>query len=226
MKKSLSFWLYFSAVVMTATYFSVRIIMTSMGMGSASVIKSISVISDSNNSDLSVIAAGSGITAGTKTYSVNLNDIRDRISMMPDVKKVAVRRLPNGDIIIKLNLHKAIAFWTDDKFIYPVSKDGTIINKPIEERLEGTILFRGKMPADITEITKFTRQISADLNYIEFIENRRFNLFTNQNITVMLPEENASSAINNLILLQKNYKILSRDIKVLDMRDANKIIVK
>ena len=45
-------------------------------------------------------------------------------------------------------------------------------------------------------------------------------------ITVMLPEENPIGAIGTLVSLNNNHQIFKRDISVIDMRDASRILVK
>ena len=66
----------------------------------------------------------------------------------------------------------------------------------------------------------------GDLDYLEWVEGRRWNLHTNGGITVMLPEKNPTDAIGSLIVLNNNHKILSKKIKVLDLRDSSRILVK
>ena len=66
----------------------------------------------------------------------------------------------------------------------------------------------------------------ADIDYIEWIEDRRWNIHTTGGITIKLPEENFSHAIAELITLNKNQNILDRDIHVIDMRDSARILVK
>ena len=45
-------------------------------------------------------------------------------------------------------------------------------------------------------------------------------------ITVMLPEQNPVQAISTLISLNQNHGILGKKIKVIDMRDEARILVK
>lgn len=200
--------------------------MTSLGHGPAATVKTISISADSNNKNLSGLATAAGITPGTNVYSLNLNNINTRIASVPDVKKSAVRRLPNGNLAIKVELHKAVALWSDGENFFPLSADGTIIKRNIGERPSNTIVFRGSLPNDITEITKATQIIAKNINYLEWVEDRRWNIRTINDTTILLPEENPFSAISNLMVLDKDKKILSKKIKTLDMRDPARIIVK
>ncbi|MDR0726937.1 MAG: cell division protein FtsQ/DivIB [Rickettsiales bacterium] len=226
MKKSFWFWLCFLVAIILAIYFASRIIMTSLGHGDSATIKSISISSDSGKHNLSAIATFAGIAPGTKTYSVNLDDINARIATVPDVKTSAVRRLPNGNLAIKVKLHKAVALWTDGEKFYPLSADGTIVKRPIDQRPANTIVFKGTLSADISEIAKIAHNLTPHLDYLEWIEDRRWNIQTNGGITVMLPEVDPIASISALSLMDKNHQILSRKITVLDMRDSARILVK
>jgi cell division protein FtsQ len=107
-----------------------------------------------------------------------------------------------------------------------LSADGTIVNKPTDVRDASHVVFRGKIPNDITQITNAAHNLVGDLDYMEWIENRRWNMYTNGGITIMLPEENPLAAIGTLISLNTNHNILDKDIKLIDMRDSARILVK
>ena len=226
MKKSLWFWLCFVLSIILAIYFASRIIMTSMGHGSAAIVKTISISSDLGNLNLTGVAAAAGVAPGTRANSLDLDYINSRISAVPDIKTSAVRRLPNGNLVIKVKLHKAVAIWTDGETFYPLSADGTIIARQIEERPENSVVFRGKLPSDISEIAKVAHNVAQHLDYLEWIEDRRWNIHTAAGITIMLPQENPTASVNALMILDKNHKILSRNIQLLDMRDTSRILVK
>lgn len=226
MKKSFWFWLYFVIALVLATYFTTRIIMTSLGYGPVARIKTISISADSGNKDLTSIAAAAGVMPGTHAFTASLDQINDRISSVPGVKTSAVRRMPNGNLSIKVNLHQAVALWTDGEKFYPISADGTIVQRPIDDRPDGTVLFHGRVPGDIAEIAKISHNLTQHLDYLEWIEDRRWNIHTKAGITVMLPEQDSIAAIGALIVLNKNHQILSKKIQMLDMRDPGRILVK
>lgn len=226
MKRNLWFWLYFIAAILLAIYFATRIIMTFMGYGPIAQVKNISISADTKNQDLTAIAAATGISPGTHTHSVNLELVNARLIATPGVRESAVRRLPNGNLSVKIRLYRAVAAWTDGTYYYPLSADGTIVQQPSEEKSPGTVVFRGNVPNDINNITKAANNIIGDLNYLEFVDNRRWNIITNDGITVMLPEENPDAAIASLVVLNNKHKILNKNIQTIDMRDTTRILVK
>ncbi|MBR4891842.1 MAG: cell division protein FtsQ/DivIB [Alphaproteobacteria bacterium] len=226
MKKSIWFWLCFVIAIVFAVYFSVRIAMTGMGHGNSAYVNNISITADQSDKDLTAIVAAATITPNTRSYSVDLDMLNKRVANVPGVKKSAVRRMPNGNISVKVALYRAVALWTDGQNYFPLSDDGTIINKPAEVRDESHVVFRGKLPEDISDITNAAHNLVGNLDYIEWIENRRWNMYTNDGILIMLPEENPTAAIGTLLSLDNTYNLLGKDIKMIDMRDSARILIK
>lgn len=226
MKKSLWFWLCFVIAIIFAVYFSVRIVMTGMGRGTNAYINNISISADQSDKDLSAIVAAATLAPNTPSYSIDLDMLNERVSKVPGVKKSAVRRMPNGNLSVRVALHRAVALWTDGEHYFPLSADGTIVNKPTDVRDMSHVVFRGKLPNNITQITNAAHNLVGNLDYMEWIENRRWNMHTNSGITILLPEENPTAAIGTLISLHNNHHILDKDVQLIDMRDSARILVK
>lgn len=200
--------------------------MTTMGHTTVSRVHSISISADVRDKDLSALAAAAAIAPGTGAFSVDLDALNARVGAVPGVRASAVHRRADGNLVVRVKLYRAVALWTDGRNYFPLSADGTIVNQPDAERKSGTVLFRGPLPSDVGEITNVAHNLIGNLDYMEWIENRRWNLITTGGTTILLPEKNPDDAIAQLIVLDKNHKILSRDIKTIDMRDSARILVK
>lgn len=197
-----------------------------MGHTTVSRVHSISISADVRDKDLSALATAAAIAPGTGAFSVDLDALNARVGAVPGVRASAVHRRADGNLVVRVKLYRAVALWTDGQNYFPLSADGTIVNQPDAERKSGTVLFRGPLPSDIGEITNVAHNLIGNLDYMEWIENRRWNLITTGGTTILLPEKNPDDAIAQLIVLDKNHKILSRDIKTIDMRDSARILVK
>lgn len=227
MKRSLLFWLYFVCAIILGVYFATRIIMTGLGHGKLATIHNISIVADApDGDDLSQIEMVAKSALGTHTNSLSIDSLNRRIEEVPTVQYSATRRLPNGTLRIYVRLYRAVAQWTDGESFYPLSGDGTIVRTPLSARDTTAIVFRGLLPENITEITSAAHVMADKINYMEWIENRRWNIITNDGITVMLPENNPIGAIHSLNSLNDKQHILSKNIKIIDMRDAARILIK
>ena len=197
-----------------------------MGHGSMARLHKTSIIADIENKDMTALSAAAALPKNTPLYSIDLDEINSNILSVPGVKDSATRRLPNGNLIIHVSYHHFVAAWTDGESYFPLSDDGTIANNPSPERRTTAILFRGPVPNDITEITNAANDMLADIDYLEWIENRRWDIHTTGGITIKLPEKDFGTAIAGLITINKNHNILGRDIRVIDMRDTARILIK
>ena len=226
MKKTLLFWLFFVLSIILAIYFSTRIITSYMGRGPISYVKHIEITGNSHGFDAESIRTAINIAPGTKIRSIDLHQINNRVLSVPWVKNAATRRLPNGDIIIKTQQHKAVAMWSDGLMFYPLSADGTKIDTPFDRPDKNTIVFRGELPDNLTDIINDLSVLTEYIDYIILVESRRWNIQTKNGTLIYLPEDNPSTAINKIAMLNQTHKLLSRDLKVIDMRDGKRILIK
>jgi len=227
MKKSLLFWLMFGFAVLLAIYIAVRISVVLMGQGGGlSTIKKVS-ISAAPGGDARQLAARLDIAPGTK--SLDLEDALAKIMADPDVARASIRRMPSGEIKVRAQMRVVVASWTDGEKYYPLDSDGTPISRQLDSRPPSTLVFSGKVPSDISGVLTVMRR-APDLFYrtdrMEFIEDRRWDIFLINGIRIMLPEENFADAIKKIERMHKQNAILDRQIRVLDMRDTARPLVK
>ncbi|MBO7042917.1 MAG: cell division protein FtsQ/DivIB [Alphaproteobacteria bacterium] len=225
MKKSIFFWLYFVLSIILAIYFAVRIITSQMGRGPVSRVQHIETYG-ANTKDKEIIKLAIGVTPGNNLRGVDLHQLNYRVSNIPGVKKSAVRLLPNGDIIVKIQKHNVIATWSDGSVYYPLSADGVKIDTPSLERKTDTIVFQGDLPEDLTGIINSVSAISDYIDYMNMVESRRWNIHTKNGTTIYLPENDPAAAINKISVLNQTHKLLSRNLEIIDMRDSARILVK
>lgn len=234
MRKTFWFWLCFIVAIILATYFSTRIIMTRMGHGYGATIHHVSVVADTGDADLSAIQHAAEILPNTKIYTLDLETLNTRIASVPGVKYSAVRRMPNGNISVHTTMHNVLGVYAmGDGMYYPISDDGFIVNQPSPERPNGTIVFRGEKPENITKITAAVGTLVSDIDYIELVEKRRWNIHTTGGITILLPEDIATTedyepnnAIAQIIKMNTSNQILARDISIIDLRDPRRVLVR
>lgn len=225
MKKTILFWIYFILSIMLAIYFAVRVITSQLGRGPVSSVHEI-ITYGTNNKDEEIIKMNLGLTPGTSLRTLDLHQLNYRIANIPGIKKSAVRRLPNGDIIVKIQKHKVVATWSDGVYYYPLSSDGTKIDTPSTERNDNSIVFRGELPENLTNVINNVSVLSKYIEYIDYIESRRWNIHTKDGITIYLPEQDMEIAINKINRLNHTHKLLSRKLDIIDMRDNARILVK
>ncbi|MCL2748847.1 MAG: cell division protein FtsQ/DivIB [Alphaproteobacteria bacterium] len=227
MKSKFLFWLMFGFAVLLAIYIAVRMSMVLMGQGGVlSTIKKVSV-NAIGGGDARQLAGRLDIAPGAK--SLDMEDALAKIMADPDVALASVRRMPNSEIRVRAKMRVVVAAWTDGEKYYPLDSNGTPISRQLDSRPQSTLVFSGKVPSDISEVLTVMRR-APDLFYrtdkMEFVENRRWDIFLMGGIRIMLPEENFVDAVKKIEKMHKQNAILDRQIRVLDMRDTSRPLVK
>ncbi|MCL2017605.1 MAG: cell division protein FtsQ/DivIB [Alphaproteobacteria bacterium] len=233
MRKNLIFWLTFALAMIVALYFTVRMSMAVMGISNIAPTGRISIYpgtsSGRGNSGIQEIADALNIRPKSSAYSVNIKIALANISALPDVKNAAIRRLPNGRIMVRVAQRDIVAAWTDGLNFYPLSDDGRTVARYLDVLPAGTLVFTGELPGGVGLVAgtiKRETALSKEVARIEWVEGRRWNIYTNSGVKIMLPETNWDKAIAKVGAQQKQSKILNREISVLDMRDENRTLVK
>ena len=226
MKRSIMFWLYFVIAIVLGVYFATRMVTTGLGHGKLATIHNIIITTSDADADLNAVQTVASAGLGAKTNSLNLVSLNRRIGEIPNVQNSAVRRMQNGTLRVLVKFYRAVAQWTDGDAFYPLASDGTVIQTPSSARDATAIVFRGQLPENVADVTAAAHILVSHIDYMEWIENRRWNIVTNGGIPVMLPESDPVAAIRGLHSLNEKHNILAKDINTIDMRDSARILIK
>ncbi|MCL1902403.1 MAG: cell division protein FtsQ/DivIB [Alphaproteobacteria bacterium] len=229
MKKTLMFWVAFVVAVLVALYLTVRVSMVLLGIGNIAQVGSISARIGSGPMTRDDIKDALAIIPGQSAIGIDLEKYLARMLALPDIQHAAVFIRPNGKIEVKATQKHAVAIWTDGEKFYPLTADGKIIERPLDSADPGRLVFSGVLPNNISAISDIIRahpNIAAAAATLAWIDGRRWNITTSNNITIKLPENNAAAAISKLSELQKQSSILQREISVIDLRDGERTLVK
>jgi hypothetical protein len=134
-----------------------------------------------------------------------------------DIKNVSIKDGMNGRISVYLEYKKVLATTLRNNIYYPLGSDG-IINRPYDGRPNGLVVFvkETKNVDEILAILTKNPAVLKEINFVEEIEERRFNLILKNRTVVMLPENNVDEALKKI----PN----GVNVKILDLRDTSKII--
>ena len=149
---------------------------------------------------------------------------------MPLVKQASVRKLYPGQIVIELIERQPAGLWQKDGEVRAIAADGA----PIDE-LHG---------AEVTDLP-FVVGDGANGRLNEFlgllgsldelrpkvaagvlIGGRRWNLHMKSGLDVKLPELDPAAAIKELLRLQRESRVLDRDLVWLDLREPGRVFAR
>ena len=111
--------------------------------------------------------------------------------------------------------------WQKDKQVSVIASDGTVVQPFVDPRCRefapGRRPARKKAASDFLAITDRFPAIQDQVRAYVLVAERRWNLRLKNGIDIRLPETSRNGA-RNVMTLDRDKKLLSRDIAVIDLR--------
>lgn len=166
--------------------------------------------------------------AGDPIFKNDLQDVQSRINSLSWVRSSFIeRKLPNK-IYIKIVERQPIAVWQNNKGQFLVDSTGELIESIKDAK--GWYIIRGKggfkeTPELLKNLESF-RNVGERFRAANWVGKRRWNILLKPHLLVKLPEQKVSESLSYLEQLHHKYKILDRNIKMIDLRFIDKILIR
>src|SRR5579863_2677444 len=172
-------------------------------------------------------------TAGLKpTKSLLFLDaaqLRRKLKTLPFIKDASVAKLYPDHLLIDVQERQPIALWQKDGEVKVIAADGTPIDDLHGERYlslpravgEDANLHVGDYLALLDAAGDLRPRIEAGM----FVAGRRWTLKFKNGVEVALPEVDAAKAVTRLAALERDYRVLDKDVLSLDLRVPGRLIV-
>lgn len=182
------------------------------------------------HSDPDVLRALINIERGDPIFAFDPKDAKDMIERIAWVKEAHVERRLPGTIYIGLMERQPMALWQHKKKIRVIDSEGvTLTDRKIGPYKELIILVGESAPKHAPELLQLISAESTLDGRIEaatWVGERRWDLKLKNGITVKLPEDDPGYALRRLSQAQDDDGLLEKDLKVIDMRAADRITVR
>jgi cell division protein FtsQ len=176
------------------------------------------------------ILTTAGVTAHTSLLFLDAVAARTRLLANPWIADAAVLKLYPDRLQITVTERQAFALWQKDGRVSVIAADGTVLETLVENRYVGLPLVVGRgaqrQAKDFLTILDRYPDIRSVLRASVLVAERRWNLRLNNGIDVRLPEANVEQALDRLVALDHEKKLLSRDIVAVDLRLADRVTVR
>jgi len=170
-----------------------------------------------------------GLRRGDPILAYDLAAARQRLMELPWIRDASVnRRLPNM-IRVSIRERQPMALWQRHGRLSLVDTDGVVITKNDLGRFRDLIIIVGRdaprhaptLFAMIDSEPVLARQVTAAVR----VGARRWNVQLKPGIRIQLPETDPHLAWHRLARMNQQQKLLSRDVKTIDLRFPDKLIV-
>jgi cell division protein FtsQ len=184
----------------------------------------IAIVTISGQAELSEpeILADAAISPKNSLLFLDVAQARARLEAIPLIKQASVRKLYPNHLVIDLVERAPYALWQKDGQVNIVSADGAVIDRMHDLRLAGLPFVVGeganeRLP-EFTALLAAASEFGPKIRAGVLVASRRWNLKMASGVEVMLPETNPQAAVTTLLRLQRESRVLDRDVISLDLR--------
>ena len=171
-----------------------------------------------------------GISDHSSLLFLDAARARARLMNNPWISDATVLKLYPDRLRIEIKERKPFALWQKDRRIALIAVDGVVLENDVRARFADLPRVVGKGAEQsaqdfLTLIGRYpaiARRTEASI----FVAERRWNLRLKDGVEILLPENEAEQALQILVDLDRNQKLLSRDIITVDLRLPDRITVR
>jgi cell division protein FtsQ len=171
-----------------------------------------------------------GVTGRASLLFLDADAARARLMANPWIADAAVLKLYPDRLQITITERVAFALWQKDGRLSVIAADGTVLQPFVEDRYLGLPLVVGtgaeRQAKDFLAVLDRYPDIRPALRASILVAERRWNLHLANGIDVRLPETNVEDALDRLVALDRDKKLLSRDIAMVDLRLPDRVSVR
>jgi cell division protein FtsQ len=178
------------------------------------------------------VLAAAGIGEKSSLLWINAEGARARLKRDPRIADASVRKLYPGRLEIAIEERDVFALWQHEHQLDVIARDGAVLASVVRENARDIKLplvvgvGAAKHAAGFLEILDRSPEIRGETAAAIFIAERRWNLRLKNGMDVRLPEADPAAALVRLVALDREQKILSRDVAVIDLRLPDRTLVR
>lgn len=170
------------------------------------------------------------IERGAPILSYDFSRAKERVESLPWVLNANIERLLPDTLVLHLIERRPLALWQNDGQFALIDEEGEVITTLGLNRFSGMMHVVGPDAPDnvgpLIELLQTQPEIQNKVKSAVRIGGRRWDLRLNGGVDVRLPEEGAPEALARLARFERESNLLSRDIKILDLRIPDRVILR
>jgi cell division protein FtsQ len=171
-----------------------------------------------------------GVTGRSSLLFFDAEIARARLVANPWIADAAVLKLYPDRLLITITERRAFALWQQNGQLNVIAGDGTVLQPFVDDRYGGLPLVVGsgaeRRAKDFISLLDRYPQIRFAVRAAVLVAERRWNLRLTNGMDVRLPEGDLQAALDRLVKLDNEKKLLSRDIASIDLRLPDRITVR
>ena len=176
------------------------------------------------------VLTAAGITGSTSLLFLDADAARKRLKANPWIAEATVLKLYPNRLQIGITERQAFALWQKNGQLSVIAEDGTVLEPYVSRRFTGLPLVVGSgaqdRAKDILALIGQYPEIGSSVSAAVLVAQRRWNLRLKNGVDIRLPEKDVEAALATLVDLDREKKLLSRDITAVDLRLPDRVTVR
>jgi cell division protein FtsQ len=176
------------------------------------------------------LLAASGVTARQSLPFLDASAVREKLMAVPLVKAARVMKLYPNRLVIAVEERTPHALWQQDGRVSVISEDGVIIDELRDERYLGLPFVVGdgaqKRLPEFLALAAGMGDLASRIKAGVLVAGRRWDIEMTNGVMVKLPEENPGAAVETLLRLQREARVLDKDVMSIDVRAQDRVVVR
>ena len=176
------------------------------------------------------ILATAGVTGRKSLFFFDVEVARAKLKTNPWIADATVLKLYPDRLRISITERAPFALWQIGGKVSVVAEDGTVLEPYVARRFTGLpfVVGRGadtRAKAFLAQLGRYPslrEQVRASI----LVAQRRWNLRLKSGLDVHLPEDDVPAALQRLVALDRDKRLLSRDIVAIDLRLPDRVTVR
>jgi cell division protein FtsQ len=170
------------------------------------------------------------LARGAPILAYDLEEARRRIEVLPWIGSASVERMLPDTILLSVVERQPLALWQSQGRFSLIDHMGKVIINQSIDRFSDLLVVVGKdapkNAAALLDVLQTQPQLMDLAKSAVRVGERRWNVRLRGDIDVRLPAERVAAAWSRLAEYESRHGILSRDVKVLDLRLPDRLIVR
>jgi cell division protein FtsQ len=176
------------------------------------------------------ILTTAGVTGNASLLFLDADAARARLMANPWIADAAVLKLYPDRLQITVTERQAFALWQKNGHVKVIAADGTVLEPFVERRYVGLPLVvgdgaQGRAKEFLGVLGRYP-DIAGSVRASILVAQRRWDLALKNGIEIELPETNEAAALRRLVAFDRDKKLLSRDITIVDLRLPDRVTVR
>ena len=135
-----------------------------------------------------------------------------------------------GTLKIALEERQPLALWQRGSLVSLIDRDGTVITDDVSDRFAALPLFVGHgahvQAQDFLALLDLYPQIRSRIRAAVYVSERRWDLVLDNDVEIRLPETGVEAALEELVRLNAESGLMTRDIVAVDLRLDGEIVIR